>query len=61
MSTMIEALAEAITTELATKADLAELKVDMIKWIVGVGLAELAMLDRNLHEYIMRSFFGTIF
>lgn len=31
-------------TQLATKQDLVELKLDMIKWIVGIGLAQIALL-----------------
>jgi len=28
----------------ATKQDLVELKLDMIKWMVGLGLAQIALL-----------------
>ena len=34
----------ALDTQLATKRDLAELKLDMIKWMVGLGLAQIALL-----------------
>jgi len=39
-----EIFAEALDTQLATKQDLIELKLDMIKWIVGIGLAQIALL-----------------
>ncbi len=39
-----EALSESVVNVLATKSDIAELKLDMIKWIVGVGMAQLALL-----------------
>ena len=32
------------TKELATKTDLHELKYDLIKWIVGLGFAQFALL-----------------
>lgn len=35
---------EALDTQLATKQDLVELKLDMIKWMVGLGLAQIALL-----------------
>lgn len=36
-----EIFVEALDTQLATKQDLVELKLDMIKWIVGIGLAQI--------------------
>lgn len=33
-----EALSESVSSILATKTDLAELKVDLIKWMVGIAL-----------------------
>ncbi|MBY0577037.1 MAG: hypothetical protein K2P67_10655 [Gallionellaceae bacterium] len=39
-----EVFSEALDTQLATKRDLIELKLDMIKWIVGMGLAEIGLL-----------------
>jgi hypothetical protein len=39
-----EALSESVTTQLATKADLAELKLDAIKWMVGLALAQISLL-----------------
>lgn len=39
-----EVFSEALDTQLATKRDLAELKLEMIKWIVGMGLAEIGLL-----------------
>jgi hypothetical protein len=39
-----EALADSVVNVLATKSDIAELKLDMIKWIVGIGLAQIALL-----------------
>jgi hypothetical protein len=39
-----EALSESVTTQLATKTDLAELKLDVIKWMVGLALAQISLL-----------------
>lgn len=39
-----DALSESLTNSTATKADLSELKVDLIKWMVGLSLAQLALL-----------------
>lgn len=39
-----EALSESTANTLATKADLSELKPGIIKWMVGIGLAQIAML-----------------
>ena len=39
-----EALSESVATQFATKADLAELKLDVIKWIVGLALAQISLL-----------------
>ena len=39
-----EVFAEALDSHLATKQDLVELKLDMIKWMVGLGLAQIALL-----------------
>jgi hypothetical protein len=30
--------------EMATKAELAEMKAELIKWVVGVGFAQVAMI-----------------
>ncbi len=39
------ALAEALSApDIATKADLLELKMDIIKWMVGLALAQLGLL-----------------
>jgi hypothetical protein len=39
------ALAEALNaSDLATKADLLELKMDIIKWMVGLALAQVGLL-----------------
>ncbi|MDP1605087.1 MAG: hypothetical protein Q8L93_00310 [Rhodocyclaceae bacterium] len=39
------ALAEALSaSDIATKADLLELKMDIIKWMVGLALAQLGLL-----------------
>jgi len=39
-----QALSESVATQLATKADLAELKLDVIKWMVGLALAQISLL-----------------
>ena len=39
-----EVFAEALDSQLATKQDLVELKLDMIKWMVGLGFAQIALL-----------------
>ncbi|MGH8605012.1 MAG: hypothetical protein ACREXR_20165 [Gammaproteobacteria bacterium] len=39
-----EALSESVATQLATKADLADLKSDVIKWMVGLALAQISLL-----------------
>ncbi len=39
-----EALSESVSSILATKTDLAELKVDLIKWMVGIALAQISLL-----------------
>jgi hypothetical protein len=39
-----EALSESVATQLATKIDLAELRLDVIKWIVGLALAQISLL-----------------
>jgi hypothetical protein len=39
-----EALSESVATQLATKSDLAELKLDVIKWMVGLVLAQVSLL-----------------
>jgi hypothetical protein len=31
-------------TNLATKTDLAELKADLVKWVVGIAFAEIATI-----------------
>lgn len=39
------ALAEALSaSDIATKADLIELKMDIVKWMVGLALAQLGLL-----------------
>jgi len=39
------ALAEALSaSDIATKADLLELKMDIIKWMVGLALAQVGLL-----------------
>ena len=39
------ALAEALSaSDIATKADLLELRMDIIKWMVGLALAQLGLL-----------------
>jgi hypothetical protein len=39
------ALAEALSaSDIATKVDLLELKMDIIKWMVGLALAQLGLL-----------------
>jgi hypothetical protein len=39
------AMAEALNaSDIATKADLLELKMDIIKWIVGLALAQVGLL-----------------
>lgn len=39
------AIAEALTTsDIATKTDLLELKIDIIKWMVGLALAQIGLL-----------------
>jgi hypothetical protein len=38
-----EALSESVSSILAIKTDLAELKVDLIKWMVGIALAQLRL------------------
>lgn len=40
-----EALADALSSsEIATRTDLIELKTDLIKWIVGIALAQIGLL-----------------
>jgi len=40
-----EALADALSSsEIATRTDLIELKTDIIKWIVGIALAQIGLL-----------------
>ncbi len=39
-----EALSESVATQFATKADLAEPKLDVIKWMVGLALAQISLL-----------------
>ena len=39
-----EVFSEALDSQLATKQDLVELKLDMIKWMVGLGFAQIALL-----------------
>ncbi|MBA2594115.1 MAG: CCDC90 family protein [Pseudomonadota bacterium] len=39
-----EALSESVATQLATKADLPELRLDVIKWMVGLALAQISLL-----------------
>jgi len=41
---MGEALSESVATQLATKVDLADLKLDVIKWMVGLALAQISLL-----------------
>jgi hypothetical protein len=42
---LVEALQEAASgSSLATKSDLAELKYDLLKWIVGMALAQFGVL-----------------
>ncbi|MCA1607233.1 MAG: CCDC90 family protein [Acidobacteria bacterium] len=38
-----EALSESVATQFATKADLAELKLGMIKWMAGLALAQVSL------------------
>ena len=33
-----------VRREMATKAELAEMKAELIKWVVGVGFAQVAMI-----------------
>jgi len=40
-----EALVDALSSsEIATRTDLIELKTDIIKWIVGIALAQIGLL-----------------
>ncbi|MBI5329009.1 MAG: DUF1640 domain-containing protein [Betaproteobacteria bacterium] len=40
-----EALADALSSsDIATRTDLIELKTDIIKWIVGIALAQIGLL-----------------
>jgi len=40
-----EALADALSSsDLATRTDLIELKTDIIKWIVGIAMAQIGLL-----------------
>ena len=39
-----DVFSEALDSQLATKHDLLELKLDMIKWMVGLGVAQIALL-----------------
>jgi len=39
-----DALSESVAAQLATKVDLAELKLDVIKWMVGLALAQISLL-----------------
>jgi hypothetical protein len=39
-----EAFADAASQDLATRADLTELKYDLLKWVVGLALAQLGLL-----------------
>ena len=39
-----EAFSEATSQNLATKSDLIELKYDLLKWVVGLALAQLGLL-----------------
>ncbi|NWG30304.1 MAG: DUF1640 domain-containing protein [Rhodocyclaceae bacterium] len=41
----VRALAEALSaSDIATKADLSELKMDIVMWMVGLALAQLGLL-----------------
>jgi hypothetical protein len=42
-----EALSESVSSILTTKTDLAELKVDLIKWMVGIALAQISLLNET--------------
>ena len=39
-----DALSESVATQLATRIDLAELRLDVIKWMVGLALAQISLL-----------------
>lgn len=39
-----EALSESVATQLATKADVAELRLHVIKWMVRLALAQISLL-----------------
>lgn len=40
-----EALAEALSSsDIATRADLLELKMDIVKWMIGLALAQIGLL-----------------
>ncbi|TSE19705.1 hypothetical protein Talka_01424 [Tepidimonas alkaliphilus] len=42
---LVDALKDAVTdSQVATKHDLAELKYDLLKWIVGLALAQFGVL-----------------
>jgi hypothetical protein len=52
-----EAIAEAVrdaqaNSEIATKRDLAELKADLVKWVVTVGVLQTAMIGALLMKLI---------
>lgn len=41
---MFKEMQDADKSALATKADLSELKAELIKWFVGIGFAQAAMI-----------------
>ncbi len=43
-ATALAAVLKSGTGELATKTDLAELKYEMLKWVVGLALAQVGLL-----------------
>ena len=56
---LAEAVAEALKesrdfdlSQLATKADLAEAKFDLIKWMLGVGLAQVLVLIGAIFTFL---------
>jgi hypothetical protein len=50
ITTQLEAKIEAL--RLSTKTDLAETKADLIKWVVGMGVAQVAMIVTMLKLHI---------
>lgn len=47
-----EALADALSSsEIATRTDFIELKTDLIKWIVGIALAQIGLLVGILSSF----------